>query len=508
MLARILMLCALGCYCTPPAMGQRLNQLIVSYENGTIRTVDAGNPEANPDSVLAKWKSIKGVQAVQWDYRLVFHGTPNDPEYRQQWSLPRIGMEAAWNLSKGGRTAAGDTLVVAIIDAGFDIGHKDLAANVWINRGEVPDDGIDNDGNGFTDDIHGWNFSDETGEFPPDYHGTAVAGIIGAAGNNGIGVSGINQHILLMLFRTEKVSEVIKAHQYMIRQRELYQSTNGKSGAMVVVANASFGIPGVFCREQAVWAGMIEQTGRTGILTVAATANQDMDIDVAGDMPATCNSPFLISVMNTDPNDAKEAGSAYGRQSIDIGAPGVQVYTTMPGNTYGFFSGTSAAAPQVSGAVALLYSVPCAVFAQTLRLYPEQAALIIKQAILEGAEKKPYLDKLCVSEGRLSVSGSMAMMTEQCALRSATEAIGIAQLYPNPAQGEGLVVAYAAPDDAPVYWQITNTMGQVIRKEPLPQPNTWQEKRLYIRLAGLPAGAYTLSLLSDGAAVHRWFIRM
>lgn len=489
-------------------MGQRLNELIVAYENGNIRCLDGGSPETNPDSILAKWKNVKGVQAVQWDYRLVFHGTPNDPEYTKQWSLPRVGMEAAWSLSKGGQTAAGDTLVVAIIDAGFDIGHEDLAANVWNNRGEIPNDGIDNDGNGFTDDIHGWNFSDETGEFPTDYHGTAVAGIIGAAGNNAIGVCGINQHIQMMLFRTDKVSEVIKAHQYIIRQRELYQSTNGKSGALVVVANASFGVPGIFCRDQPVWARMIEQTGRTGILTVAATANQDMDIDVSGDMPATCTSPYLIAVMSTDSNDEKDAGSAFGRQSIDLGAPGVQIYTTVPGNSYGYFSGTSAAAPQVSGAVALLYSLPCAAFAQTLRQFPEQAALIVKQAILEGAEKKPYLDKLCVSESRLSVSGSMAMMTEQCAQLSATDVIGIEQLYPNPAQGEGLVVAYAAPDDAPVYWQITNTMGQVIRKETLPQPNTWQQKRLYISLAGLPAGAYTFSLFSDDAAAHRWFIRM
>jgi len=484
----------------------RLNTLLIEDLTGRISYVRCDSSVENPDAILAYWAKQDQVKSVQWDYRLVFYGLPNDAEYGKQWSLPRIGMEEAWNKTTGGLTASGDTIVVAIIDRGFDIQHPDLFPNLWINRGETPGDGIDNDGNGFADDYHGWNFTEDSPEFPEDDHGTSVAGIIGAVGNNNMGISGINQRVKCMLFRTEKVSEVIKAYQYIIHQRELYTSTKGKQGAMVVVVNASFGVPGVFCREQAVWGGMIEQMGRTGILTVAATGNEAVDIDAVGDMPATCNSPFLLAVMATDPNDAKQASSAYGKQSIDLGAPGVQVFTTKPGAAYGYFSGTSAATPHVSGAVALLYSLPCTRFGQMISGFPQQAALSVRQAIMEGAAQYEQLAPYCARGSRLSVSRSMDMLLEACAAGE-IGALHIDRIFPNPADGDGIVVEYSADDEQVMRWQISNGLGQVLKSQQLPTPNAWSAKRLYIGLEALPAGVYCLSLYAAGSIGTQWFVK-
>jgi len=507
MLNRIFFLLAAGCPAVYLSAQDRLNTLLVEDNHGRISCVVADSSAGEPNALLAKWKLTSGVKSVQWDYRLVFHGAPNDVDYNRQWSLPHIGMEEAWGQSTGGITTGGDTIVVAIIDRGFDIQHPDLLPNLWINHGEIPGDGIDNDGNGFADDYHGWNFTEDRPEFPEDDHGTSVAGIIGAVGNNNMGISGINQRVKCMLFRTERVSEVIKAYQYIIQQRELYAATNGKKGALVVVVNASFGVPGIFCHEQPVWGGMLEQLGRTGILTVAATGNEAVDIDAVGDMPATCNSPFLLAVMATDPNDSKQASSAYGKQSIDLGAPGVQVFTTKPGAAYGYFSGTSAATPHVSGAVALLYSLPCSALGESIRRFPQQAALAVRQAIMEGAAQFEQLDQYCVRGGRLSVSRSMDALLQTCQATNSNPSIRLDRIFPNPAAGDGIVVEYTADDSLPLRWQINNSLGQVLIMRELPAPNAWSAKRLYIGLEGLPDGVYCLSLLSSGAADRQWFVK-
>lgn len=507
MRTRLFLLIASGISAFGLSAQDRLQRLIVADDHGRITCIETDSSTEVPDAILAGWKKRKEVKAVQWDYRLVFHGAPNDVDYKRQWSLPHIGMEQAWGQSTGGITTGGDTIVVAIIDRGFDIEHPDLRSNLWINRGETPGDGIDNDGNGFADDFHGWNFTEDSPEFPEDDHGTAVAGIIGAVGNNGMGISGINQRVKCMLFRTERVSEVIKAYQYVIHQRELYTSTKGKQGAMVVVVNASFGVPGVFCHEQPVWGGMLDQLGRAGILTVAATGNEAVDIDAVGDMPATCTSPFLLAVMATDPNDSKQASSAYGKQSIDLGAPGVQVFTTKPGAAYGYFSGTSAATPHVSGAVALLYSLPCSALGESIHRFPQQASLAVRQAIMEGAAQFEQLDQYCVRGGRLSVSRSMDALLQSCQATNSNPSIRLDRIFPNPAAGDGIVVEYTADDSLPLRWQINNSLGQVLRMRELPAPNAWSAKRLYIGLEGLPDGVYCLSLLSSGTADRQWFVK-
>jgi subtilisin family serine protease len=481
--------------------------LIVEWDNGQIEFLQLDTIPESADAWLKNFRRRRGVKAAQWDYQLEFRGTPDDPDYKSQWSLPHIGANKVWDFTKGGVTITGDTIVVAVLDRGFDTEHVELSENLWRNRAEIPGDGLDNDGNGYTDDYHGWNFADNSPDYSPDDHGTAVAGIIGAKGNNRQGISGINWNVKMMLLTAGKVSDVIKACQYIINQRELYNTSGGKRGAFVVVTNASFGISGVFCREQPVWGAMFDKLGLAGILTVAATTNSPVNVDTAGDMPATCTSPFLIAALSSDQNDQRQSSSGFGVVSIDIGAPGVQIYTTFSGDQYDNFSGTSAAAPHVSGAVALLYSQACENLMLSARNAPQQAALSVRQAILEGAAKAPGLIGSCAGGARLSISGSMDFLNLSCSSPSETSLINISRIFPNPAR-DGIVVEYSAPDPFPVSWTITNVTGKVMKQQIQSGPNPWPLKQLFIPLQDLPGGAYTFNLTIGNTTRSQWFIRL
>lgn len=444
-------------------------------------------PPANPEAWMKAFRQTPGVAAAQWDYLLEFHTQPNDPLYSQQWSLPRIGADLAWERNTSGLTYLGDTIVVAVLDGGFDLQHPDLAPNIWTNRGEIPGDGIDNDGNGYIDDYQGWNFAEDSPFHPVDFHGTAVAGIIGAAGNNGQGVAGVNWNLKMMLFTTKLVSHVVAAYGYVIDQRQLYKT-------FVVATNASFGLSGVFCKDQPIWGSMYDRLGKVGILTAAAVSNTPVDVEIAGDMPATCLSPFLLSVLNTDQSDGKEATSAYGAWSVDLGAPGAGIMTTRPNNQYGFFNGTSAATPHVTGAIALLYGLPCLEFGISAQKAPEQTALSVKDAIMEGLRPSAALQGLTVGGGRLDVFNSMQILEAQCGVVE-PRLLRILRLYPNPAS-EGVLIEYEAHDQKRVSYQLINPLGQTILQGALPT-SPWPDKQFYLPLPDLPKGLYHFAI-SDG----------
>ena len=346
---------------------------------------------------------------------------PNDPKFANQWDKYNTGQNGgtlgadidapeAWDFATGGVTQQGDTIVVAIIDEGFDLTHSDL--DFWKNKYEIPNDSIDNDNNGYIDDYDGWNAYDSNGNIPSSDHGTHVSGIAAAIGNNDKGVSGVNWDAKIMPIAGagEEESVVIEAYGYVLEMRAKYNETNGDSGAFVVVTNSSFGVDRGDPADYPIWCAMYDSMGAQGILSCAATANANWDIDVIGDMPTACPSDWLISVTNTTNTDAKNGAAAYGATTIDLGAPGTSVYSTLPGDSYGIKTGTSMATPNVAGAVALLFSAASSSLIRNYKKNPGPMALLFKDWILSGADSIPSLQGITVTGGRLNAYNSVLLV--------------------------------------------------------------------------------------------------
>ena len=376
---------------------------------------------------LYQWNEIIYAQKNHYlSHRSIMSTVPNDPMFNMQWSLENTGQSAgvpdadidatdAWDISTGGITALGDTIVVAVIDKGVDLNHQELS--LWKNLAEIPNDGIDNDLNGYVDDYHGWNANEESDSIPSsDPHGTQVSGIVAANGNDSTGISGVNWYTQIMpIVNFLKVeSELVQCYEYALNMRKRYNQTGGTDGAFVVATNSSFGVDLAKPADYPIWCAVFDSLGAEGILNIAATANVGNDIDVVGDMPTACGSDWLITVTNTNRFDELSGGSGFGATTIDLGAPGTQILSTLPGNNYGSQSGTSFAAPHVSGAVALLFSSACSNIMNQYKLTPAAMALEFKNWILEGVDSLPSLQGKTVTGGRLNIANSVFDQLADC----------------------------------------------------------------------------------------------
>lgn len=365
---------------------------------------------------------LKAHSAVRWaqaDHYLSERATPNDPLFLTQWNFHQtndadIDAPEAWDVATGGTDYAGNSIVVAVVDGGCLITHQDLAANIWVNANEIPDNGIDDDENGYVDDVNGWDAYSGDGSIPVANHGTHVSGIVGAAGNNGILVCGVNWNVKIMFVAASstQTSIVSAGYGYVIDQKTLWWSSGGAGGANVVVTNSSFGVNYGDCETGSypIWNDLYDEMGELGILSACATANIGIDVDVAGDVPTGCSSPYIISVTNTTNADVKYSNAAYGDTTIDLGAPGTSIRSTTSNNSSGTLSGTSMATPHVSGAVALLHSVADSAFHQYYLAYPGAAVLSLKQLILESVDPLSGFDTLTVSGGRLNLYNAVLAM--------------------------------------------------------------------------------------------------
>lgn len=356
------------------------------------------------------------VTTAQFNHVVKQRAIPNDAQFNQQWQYINNGQgggtvgadidaDLAWDITTGGVTALGDTIVACIIDDGLDPTHQDFGDNVWINYDEIPNNNIDDDGNGYVDDRRGWDaYNSNDNIYTGGGHGTPVAGIVGAQGNNGTGVAGVNWDVKLMIVRGGgNEAEALAAYSYPLEMRKLYNQTNGQLGAFVVTTNASWGVDYGQPANAPLWCAMYDSLGKYGVMSCGATANIGIDIDQQGDLPTACPSDYLISVTNMNNNDVKVGSAGWGLNTIDLGAFGQGTWTAAIGNSYGGFGGTSGATPHVTGAVALLYSSPCVNYAALAKSHPDSAAWLAKEWILNGVDANNSLNNLTVTGGRLNL---------------------------------------------------------------------------------------------------------
>lgn len=358
--------------------------------------------------------------------------TPDDPQLNQQWWHVNTGQnggtpdadidsDEAWDITTGGVTATGDTIVVCVVDDGGDLDHPDLMANNWVNYYEIPNNNIDDDGNGYVDDYLGWNPVDDNDDVDGGSHGVNVAGMIGAVGNNGTGVVGVNWNVKIMNMTYGSIgsvnnpneANVIEAYTYPLVMRRLYEQTGGFKGAYVVATNSSWGLDNADPLDAPIWCAFYDTLGLSGILSAGATANNNVNIDNVGDLPTACSSEYMISVTATDNEDVRTF-SGYGATTVDLGAPGENVRTTSSNGTYQTTSGTSFASPATAGAIALVYSAPCASLAAISHSDPALAAQMVRDAIFNGVDPVSNLTNECVTGGRLNVKGALDQVMNNC----------------------------------------------------------------------------------------------
>jgi subtilisin family serine protease len=320
-------------------------------------------------------------------------GLPSDPEMKRQWGLNNVGQAGgvsgadihaldAWNL----QTNAAN-VVVGVIDTGIDYTHPDLAQNIWTNPGEIPGNHIDDDSNGFVDDVHGWDFTNDSNN-PSDEnnHGTHVAGVIGARGNNGAGITGVAWEVSLMPVK--------------------FLDANGiglTSDAVDAVNYATLNGANVTCAS---WAGYgfssalhdaFGAAATAGVIAIASAGNEAVNSDTVPSYPAGFDLANIVSVGASDGADQLAGFSNYGATSVDFVAPGVGIYSTIADGNYGTFSGTSTAAPLAAGAVALLKASE-----------PTLTTGEITARLLSTAHSVPELHGKTVSGGRLDVGALLS----------------------------------------------------------------------------------------------------
>lgn len=452
------------------------------------------------EEVIAELSRDRDIRFVQSNSLVAQRTTvPDDPFYSEQEYLDIISAAEAWDVTTGGSDVNGREIVMAVMDRGFDIEHEDLAQNVWINNDEIPDDGLDNDGNQYVDDYLGWNF-----EFRSDshgfstgtmIHGTNVAGIAAARGDNDTGISGAIWDVkILFMSGLRSEAEIIEAYRYIADTRRRYNESNGQEGAYIVASTMSLGISGALSEDHPVWCELYDIVGQHGVLSVCATDNADVDVDAEGDMPTTCTSEFMIAVTNTDSSNRKTSPAAFGNTSIDIGAPGVENITTSPNDNYNRVTGTSVSAPLVGGAIALLYSAPCQSLADQALINPSDLALTMKNIVYGGSDKNPALEDITSQGGVLNILGSMELLDLNC--NGEDGVASSISVQPNPIQQstENITIDYLAAVEGEIFIRIYDTKGALIFEKTVVR-SFFGENRIQINTGNnLSSGLYLITL--------------
>lgn len=325
---------------------------------------------------------------VEPDYPVSVALESNDKYLSSQWAHRVVHSAAAWDISRGSQA-----VIVAVLDTGTDPAHPDLAANLWTNPGEIAGNGIDDDGNGLVDDVHGWNFGENSASILADdagsFHGTHVSGTIGAVGNNGIGISGHAQEVRLMTLKFLKSTgagssaDAIRGIDYAI-----------ENGARII--SNSWG-------SRNYSRALFEAIGRArdhGILFVAAAGNSGTNNDTSVFYPANYEHDNVISVAASTSTDKLASFSNYGNRTVHLAAPGQGIYSTKNDGKYQSMSGTSMATPLVSGVLATM-----------LAARPDLNYLQLKGALLASVDEIAEMRGKVMWNGRVNAQRALTLVS-------------------------------------------------------------------------------------------------
>ncbi|MFQ5718151.1 MAG: choice-of-anchor D domain-containing protein [Acidobacteriota bacterium] len=435
-------------------------------------------PGQTTEKIVERYRKHPLVEFVEPNYLIQAETLPDDLQFVSQYALKNtgqdggvpgadIGTEMAWDVTTGSHD-----VLVAVTDTGIDFTHPDLAANIFVNPGEIAGNRIDDDMNGFVDDIHGWSFVHGSNDPSDDNgHGTHVSGILGAVGDNGVGIAGVSWKVRLLPLKFlasnggGTTAGAIGAIDYAV-----------DIGAQII--NASWGGDNF---SQALF-DAIDRAGAAGVLFVASAGNSGRNIDNSPSYPAAFDLDNIIAVAATDRNDHFVFPSNFGPLTVDLGAPGVDVLSTLPFGAFGVASGTSMAAPHVSGAAALILSVQ-----------PELTALEIKDLILGGTDPLPALENITVSGGRLNVFNALATpdaippspVTDLAAAAASSNSLLLTWTAPGDDGADGIVRSYDIRFSTKTLDATTFNAASRATASPVPVPAGQTQT---VELTGLAAG--------------------
>lgn len=365
------------------------------------------------EDAVKKFVRLPGVVAVQPNFYYRLLATPNDPQFPMSgmYGMPKISAPQAWDLTTGS-----SSVVVADIDTGLRYTHEDLAANAWTNPGEIQNNGVDDDGNGYVDDYYGYDFRfDDSDPLDQHGHGTHTAGTIGAVGNNGLGVVGVNWNVKIMAIKIYSAGATDSTSAMLVNAYNYVRIMKNR-GINIRVTNNSYGDCPEACGYDQATRDALEALGDAGVLNVFAAGNNGRNIDTgAPHFPASYTLPTILSVASSTSTDTRSSFSNYGTTSVDLAAPGSSILSTTNGSnsSYGTLSGTSMAAPHVAGAAALLSAHN-----------PSLTVASLKATLMNSADPVAWTATPTKTNGRLNVFNALQNQTV-CTFNLSSKSISV-----------------------------------------------------------------------------------